>query len=106
MRTDGLVECWGEDSDGQSTPPVLAQTDGRAVPEGSDSQVSEELLSPESSEPLKFASVSAGDRQTCGVTTDGSVECWGDDRRSGSSPPGGTFASVSARIYHTCGVQD
>ena len=48
MRTDGSVACWGYDRYGQST-----------TPEG------------------EFASVSAGDRHTCGVRTDGSVACWG-----------------------------
>ena len=48
VRTDGSVECWGNDRFGESTPPSG-----------------------------EFASVSAGDGHTCGVRTDGSVECWG-----------------------------
>jgi alpha-tubulin suppressor-like RCC1 family protein len=67
---------------------------------------------------LVFASVSAGDMHTCGVTTGGAVYCWGDNRHgqlgngttASSLTPvavagGLTFKSVSASRYgHTCGV--
>ena len=52
-----------------------------------------------------FVSVSAGFGHTCGVKTDGSVACWGDNEFDKSTPPGGEFASVSAGIFHTCGVK-
>ena len=45
-----------------------------------------------------FVSVSAGFGHTCGVKTDGSVACWGDNEFDKSTPPGGEFASVSAGI--------
>ena len=64
VRTDGSVECWGSNEDGEATPP-----------EG------------------EFASVSAGGYHTCGVRTDGSVECWGDNRfRQATPPPASTSA--------------
>ena len=53
-----------------------------------------------------FISVGAGERYTCGVRDDGTVECWGDDRYGQATPPGGTFASVSAGYEHACGVRD
>ncbi|GIW44313.1 MAG: hypothetical protein KatS3mg077_1595 [Candidatus Binatia bacterium] len=43
-----------------------------------------------------FAQVSAGERHTCGVKTDGTVQCWGWNNSGQSSPPAGTFAQVSA----------
>ena len=52
-----------------------------------------------------FASVSAGDYHTCGVRTDGAVECWGLKFGGQATPPGGSFASVSAGERHTCGVR-
>ena len=58
-----------------------------------------------------FVSVSAGILHTCGVRTDGSVECWGSNEDGlgnfvgQASPPGGSFASVSAGGLHTCGVR-
>ena len=40
---------------------------------------------------------------TCGVRTDGTVECWGDEYLS--QAPAGTFAAVSAGVWHTCGIR-
>ena len=66
---------------------------------------------------LVFASVSAGDSHTCGVTTAGAAYCWGDNTegelgdgtKAYSVVPvpvagGLTFSAVSAGTYHTCGV--
>ena len=44
----------------------------------------------------EFVSVSAGVWHTCGVRTDGSVECWGDDDSGQATPLAGEFVSVSA----------
>ncbi len=43
-----------------------------------------------------FASVSAGAYHTCGVRTDGTIACWGDNDYGQAAPPGGIFTSVSA----------
>ena len=50
-------------------------------------------------------SVSAGSGHTCGVKTDWSVACWGNNGDGQSTAPTGTFAQVSAGGYHTCGVK-
>jgi alpha-tubulin suppressor-like RCC1 family protein len=55
---------------------------------------------------LAFYQVSAGVSQTCGVTTDSQLYCWGG---SGSLTPvavagGLSFRQVSAGYGHTCGV--
>ena len=75
VRRDGAVACWGDDGEGQATPPGG-----------------------------EFASVSAGGGHTCGVTRDGAVACWGRDGKGQATPPAGEFASVSAGWDHTCGV--
>ena len=67
--------------------PEVAPPPGRSMPPG------------------EFVSVSAGLGHTCGVRTDGSVECWGGDEWGQSTPPPGEFASVSAGGGHTCGVR-
>ena len=70
------MTCWGNDEDGESTPPGG-----------------------------EFDSVSAGSRHSCGVKTDGLVACWGWDDEGRSTPPQGKFTSVSAGSWHTCGVE-
>ena len=42
---------------------------------------------------------------TCGLRTDGTVACWGDDESGQATPPEGEFISVDAGAYHTCGVR-
>jgi hypothetical protein len=78
VRTDGTVECWGDDREGQSTPPAGT-----------------------------FTQVSAGDNHTCGVNgiPYGDVVCWGSDEYGQSTPPVGTFWEVSAGEFHTCGLR-
>ena len=59
MRTDGTLACWGDNDDGQATPPAGT-----------------------------FTQVSAGVSHTCGVRTDGTLACWGDERlRAGARRP-------------------
>ena len=52
-----------------------------------------------------FVSVSSVLSHTCGVRTDGSVTCWGQDLFGEATPPSGEFSSVSAGGFHTCGVR-
>ena len=52
-----------------------------------------------------FVSVSAGRNHTCGVRTDGDVDCWGYDNYGQSAPPDDSFVSISAGDFHTCGVK-
>jgi alpha-tubulin suppressor-like RCC1 family protein len=52
-----------------------------------------------------FSQVSAGEVHTCGIRSDGTVECWGFNDYRQSSPPSGAFSQVSAGLYHTCGLR-
>ena len=45
-----------------------------------------------------FVSVTAGDRHSCGLRSDGSVACWGSDEDGRATPPAGSFDSVSALV--------
>ena len=58
MKTDGSVACWGNNWNGEATPPV-----------GS------------------FISLSTGDYHSCGVMTDGFVVCWGADHKGQATLP-------------------
>ncbi len=67
----------------------------------------EELLPEEEEAPrdLRYLRVSAGGFHTCGVTVDGEIVCWGDNRRGQcDAPEEGTFTQVSAGGYHSCAM--
>jgi alpha-tubulin suppressor-like RCC1 family protein len=64
LVTGGDVWCWGSNSHGQLGRGTIGGTS--SVPA---------LVSGG----RKFASISAGGGHTCGVTTDGSLYCWGDN---------------------------
>ena len=126
VTTSGAAYCWGQADLGQlgfgATPPASC------------------TISPQSGEfmcptpvpvagGLTFASISAGNWETCGVTTAGELYCWGMNvpvpiidttalARCGSYPflgipacvapvpvgGGITFATVSVGMFHACGV--
>ena len=119
VRTDGGVECWGLNAEGQATPPsgefasVSAgwghtcgvRTDGAVECWGSNEDSDDNVVGQATPPSGEFASVSAGGGHTCGVRTDGPVVCWGDDDNGQATPPSGGFASVSAGSNHTCGMR-
>ena len=76
VRGDGLLSCWGANSEGQATPPGGT-----------------------------FVQVDAAAEHTCAVRTDGSVACWGRDSAGQATPPPGTFKQISAGFRHTCGIE-
>ena len=119
LKTDGTLACWGDNGEGQATPPdgtftqvstgfwhtCGIKTDGTVACWGSNGD--------RQTTPLTgvFTQVSAGYGHTCGVQTDGTVACWGSNNSFWGSfigqatPPPGTFIQVSAGDYHTCGVK-
>lgn len=69
---------------------------------------------------LEFTSISAGELNTCGLTTHGSAYCWGENLGSGrlgngqdegvfSTPQrvqgGHTFSLITTGFVHTCGLR-
>lgn len=60
VRTiDAAVVCWGDDRDGQASPPSI----------------------------MRPRSLAAGTNHTCAVTETGVVVCWGSDEHGQSTPP-------------------
>lgn len=120
ITASGALYCWGRDRYGQL---------GRGA---STTETCTEFVTPTSSETgqypcstrplpvsggLTFASVSAGDTHTCGISTAGATYCWGDNAygqfgNGSTNPssvpepiaPGFTFTSISAGSNYTCGV--
>ena len=100
--TPTLTPSSGAASEPTATVPVPTNT-----PNAAPTDTAESTLASAQSPIYAFASVSAGaGGHTCGVTRDGSVECWGANRDGQATPPSGEFASVSAGNEHTCGVRE
>lgn len=76
LLSDGSVQCWGDNTYGQSTD--------QAGP---------------------FTQISAGDLYTCGLKSDGSVHCWGSNVYGQASDQAGPFTQISAGDDVTCGVK-
>jgi alpha-tubulin suppressor-like RCC1 family protein len=113
LRSDGTVDCWGDDTSGESTPPAST-----------------------------FRFISVGEYDSCGIRNDNSMDCWGlsglewfgtnysqvsltrnntdnlcilhpdgtlscvgSDYYGESTPPSGYFTQVSVGDYHTCGLR-
>ena len=65
--------------------------------------------------PGAFTAVSVGGLHSCGLRTDGTIACWGQDEEGESwrahrqyaltDPPSGTFSAVSAGRAHSCGLR-
>ena len=57
-----------------------------------------------------FEAVSAGGGgeyggHSCGLRSDGSVVCWGNNGDGQVDVPGGVFEAVSAGYWYSCGVE-
>jgi alpha-tubulin suppressor-like RCC1 family protein len=118
LKTDGSIECWGDNLFGQSKDQAGAflqvaadsyhscairnagQSDrgpvtcwgyndeGQASPPGGD-----------------FLQIGAGEDYTCGVTAFGNVDCWGSNSYGQARDQTGPYLKASASTYHACGLK-
>lgn len=115
LDAEGLAYCWGSNSDGQlGTTSTLQQCPLPCA------------LTPEPvAGQLRFLTLTAGRRHTCGIALDGRAHCWGlnDVGQLGVAEAGQTcvdgpcsripvavqsahsFIAVTAGIYHSCAVE-
>ena len=83
LKLDHTAVCWGDSTDGRTTPPTDANSD-----------------------PVAFSAIAVGWNYACGVETDDSLACWGTAGASNvTSPPAGQFASVTLGRDHACGLK-
>jgi alpha-tubulin suppressor-like RCC1 family protein len=112
LTTDGTAYCWGSNRYGQ-----LGRA-GRDTTCGSGSNAFPCSLVPRPVQTdAKFTSISAGQRHTCGITTQREAFCWGSNDANqigdlaGSGPtlvkvPGTLpWVQISAGYTHTCAVR-
>ena len=51
------------------------------------------------------ATITAGRGHTCGLRTDNTITCWGNNRSGQADAPSGSFKAVTAGGGHTCGLR-
>jgi len=113
VDADGAAWCWGLDADGAlghgiQTTSCLQSSGGSGC----------SLVPVRVAGSTRFRTISAGDRFTCGVTTTGTVACWGRGQSgatgNGASGPtyspttitgGRQYATVSSGAAHACAVR-
>ena len=78
VKADGLVQCWGNNAFGKASPPSGPFVSVSAGKGNSCWNLAKGTT---------LSSTCAGSIHSCGVRTDGTVACWGDNRLSQSSPP-------------------
>ena len=49
--------------------------------------------------------MSAGADHACGLRSDATITCWGNNTSQRSEAPGGQFSAVSAGTWHSCGLR-
>lgn len=110
----GSVNCWGEDSFGETVAPTglysavttssthsCALSTMGAVACWGDATWSQTLV------PVgHFTQVTTGEGFSCGVRTDGMLRCWGRDDAGQSSPPSGSFRIAAAGDGFACGLRE
>ena len=94
VRTTGIVDCWGDNSQGQATVPQQLRTPQPAEIDG-DGQ-----LRPSG----EFHSIEAGDNFTCAINRVGGALCWGSNSHAQEYPPVGEYTQLSAGRWHACAL--
>ena len=51
-----------------------------------------------------YVELSGGSFHMCGIATDGSVHCWGENHRGQIDPPAGAYKALASGSVHTCAI--
>ena len=113
LGIDGKVQCWGSDIFGQSTPPAGIFTSISAGGWHTCGLTTRQTVScwghnrTNAEAPRLDIVSSTMPDDWCSrneITHGHHGECWGDNQFGQSTPPPGTFTTVSSGGWHTCGL--
>lgn len=77
LTTLGTIDCWGDDTNGVSSPPSGT-----------------------------FSTVEAGSESNCAIGGDGLIQCWGLIEFGDPNPPSGPFVELSSgNTFHYCAIR-
>ena len=88
---------------GLSDPPVLPSQTAkppRLVPLP-DEPASGTVNAPDGT----YTAVTAGSKHSCGLRTDGTITCWGNNRWGNTDAPDGTYAAIATSTAHSCALR-
>ena len=104
VTNEGSLSCWGEGADEAPSDGDWVAVD---VGSGFGCALSVDgaitcwgLESPEGG----FVALDAGQGHVCGLGDGGAIRCWGEDADARLDAPDAVFDSVTAGIYHGCGL--
>ncbi len=108
IRTDGTLRCWGDDSNGQATPPGGTFTQVVVGGESScalrdDGTVACWGLTDPAPEGT-FVALTRGQEDTCGLSADGSATCWSE--AGAAQPPDDLRLQQVSCGSSCCGVTE
>ena len=99
-------------TEAQEAEPSAALTDddtpgaAQTVAPPDDDPDAQITAAPSTPSPLySFTAVSAGYWHSCGIRTDNTITCWGNNDSGQTDAPGGTFNAISAGRWHSCGLK-
>ena len=124
LGANGAVECWGDDTEGQASPPAgiftqisaggfhtcgIREADRAVECWGNNDDGQTDTPPPVvvvggTAIGDTFTAVAAGGYHSCGIRYDGTIKCWGSKGQPQSAAPLGNFSQVSAGMVHTCGL--
>ena len=84
----GSAQNDGGSSDGDQTAPELAPEDAEPDPTSQG-----------------FTAIAAGGDHSCGLRTDGTAQCWGNNHDGQTDAPPGTFTAITAGGHSSCGLK-
>jgi hypothetical protein len=118
LKASGSIACWGNNYDGQSSPPATGtytQIDGDAGSDHSCALTSaggvkcwgSDGFGKVSQAPTSgtYSQVAAGGTTGCGLKTDQSLICWGSTTNGKTNVPAGTYTQVSAGYAGVCAIK-
>ena len=113
LRTNGTIQCWGNNDDGQTDAPdgtFNAVTAGGvhscALRTNSTIQCWGNNDDGQTDAPDgTFNAVTAGRGHSCALGTNGTIQCWGNNYSGKADAPDGTFSAVTAGGVHSCALR-
>ena len=113
-RADGTIACWGSDTLGQASPPLMQAkaidaNGNHACALGSDHHLTcwgDNAQGSSQAPALAFRDFDVGQFNGCGITAAGTVNCWGWNANGQGNAPAGVFRQVATGLNHSCGVRD